>query len=48
MEELDCLLSSLEDILEYNEDWFESFSLFELELELIWFEEDKLFGFSES
>ena len=46
LEELECSLSSLEDILEPNEDWFESFSLFELEL--IWFEEDKLFEFSES
>ena len=46
LEELECLLSPLEDILEPNEDWFESFSL--LELELIWFEEDKIFRFTES
>ena len=46
LEELECLLSPLEDILEPNEDWFESFSL--LELELVWFEEDKIFRFTES
>ena len=46
LKELDCSLSSLEDILEPNEDWIKSFSL--LELELSWFEEDTILGFSES